>query len=595
MLIPSLAHGMGLVFLLGSNGVLTNVLGLSDSFSIYGFQGIVAGSVLYSFPSAFLLLYDVLKYEDYSAYEAANVLGIPKWSQFLNITLPYLRKPLISAVFATFTLVITDYGVPLMVGGKTVTLSTLMYQEVIGLLNFNTGAAIGFVLLIPAVAAFLVDVLNRDAGRMSFVTRPFELRPNKMRDAFGYVQFLNITLPYLRKPLISAVFATFTLVITDYGVPLMVGGKTVTLSTLMYQEVIGLLNFNTGAAIGFVLLIPAVAAFLVDVLNRDAGRMSFVTRPFELRPNKMRDAFGYVASAVAAIAIVLPLASFALVSFVRKYPVDMSFPFELRPNKMRDAFGYVASAVAAIAIVLPLASFALVSFVRKYPVDMSFTLDNIGRSLNLNVGDYWLNSIFIAVAVSALGTVLAYFAGYITARMGGRFARALHLVCITTLAIPGIVLGLSYVGFFKGTFIYGTFALLILVNLIHFFASPYLMAYNSLGKVNANLEAVGATLGIGRMSMIKDVLIPQTTDTVLEMFSYFFVNCMVTISAVAFLSTTLDMPLALLITDLDTQRLTECAAFVSLVILVTNIAVKSALAGVEKLVSRKQRLEYAHE
>ncbi len=441
MLIPSLAHGMGLVFLLGSNGVLTNVLGLSDSFSIYGFQGIVAGSVLYSFPSAFLLLYDVLKCEDYSAYEAANVLGIPKWSQFLNITLPYLRKPLISAVFATFTLVITDYGVPLMVGGKTVTLSTLMYQEVIGLLNFNTGAAIGFVLLIPAVAAFLVDVLNRDVGRMSFVTRPFELRP----------------------------------------------------------------------------------------------------------------------------------------------------------NKMRDAFGYVASAVAAIAIVLPLASFALVSFVRKYPVDMSFTLDNIGRSLNLNVGDYWLNSIFIAVAVSALGTVLAYFAGYITARMGGKFARALHLVCITTLAIPGIVLGLSYVGFFKGTFIYGTFALLILVNLIHFFASPYLMAYNSLGKVNANLEAVGATLGIGRMSMIKDVLIPQTTDTVLEMFSYFFVNCMVTISAVAFLSTTLDMPLALLITDLDTQRLTECAAFVSLVILVTNIAVKSALAGVEKLVSRKQRLEYAHE
>lgn len=441
MLIPSLAHGMGLVFLFGSNGILTNILGLGDSFTIYGFWGIVAGSVLYSFPSAFLLLYDVLKYEDYSAYEAANVLGIPKWSQFFNITLPYMRKPLISAVFATFTLVITDYGVPLMVGGKTVTLSTLMYQEVIGLLNFNTGAAIGFVLLIPAVAAFLVDALNRDAGRMSFVTRSFELRAN-------------------------------------------------------------------GA---------------------------------------------------------------------------------------RDAFGYVVSAVATVAIVLPLASFALISFVRKYPVDMTFTLDNIGRSMNLNVGDYWLNSILVALSVAALGTVLAYFAGYITARMGGKFARVLHLVCITTLAIPGIVLGLSYVGFFKGTFIYGTFALLILVNLIHFFASPYLMAYNSLGKVNANLEAVGATLGIGRMNMIKDVLIPQTADTVLEMFSYFFVNCMVTISAVAFLATTLDMPLALLITDLDTQRLTECAAFVSLVILATNIAVKSLLAGVKKIVSRTFRLDEGNE
>ena len=39
-------------------------------------------------------------------------------------------------------------------------------------------------------------------------------------------------------------------------------------------------------------------------------------------------------------------------------------------------------------------------------------------------------------------------------------------------------------------------------------------------------------------------------DTIIEMAGYFFVNCMVTISAVAFLATTLDMPLALLITDL---------------------------------------------
>ena len=80
MLIPSLALGMGLVFLLGSNGVITNALGLD--FSLYGFWGIVMGSVLYSFPSAFLLLYDVLKYEDASPYEAADVLGVPKRSQF---------------------------------------------------------------------------------------------------------------------------------------------------------------------------------------------------------------------------------------------------------------------------------------------------------------------------------------------------------------------------------------------------------------------------------------------------------------------------------------------------------------------------------
>ena len=94
--------------LFGDNGIVTNLLHLN--IGLYGYVGIVMGSVLYSFPSAFLLIYDVIKYEDASAYEAARVLGIPKINQFTSITLPYLRKPLISAAFATFTLVVTDYG-----------------------------------------------------------------------------------------------------------------------------------------------------------------------------------------------------------------------------------------------------------------------------------------------------------------------------------------------------------------------------------------------------------------------------------------------------------------------------------------------------
>ena len=94
------------------------------------------------------------------------MLGVPKCSQFLRITMPYLRKPLISAVFATFTLVVTDYGVPLMVGGKTTTLPVLMYQEVIGLLNYDTGVAIGFVLLIPAIVAFSSMCSTRTRGKL---------------------------------------------------------------------------------------------------------------------------------------------------------------------------------------------------------------------------------------------------------------------------------------------------------------------------------------------------------------------------------------------------------------------------------------------
>ena len=75
----------------------------------------------------------------------------------------------------------------------------------------------------------------------------------------------------------------------------------------------------------------------------------------------------------------------------------------------------------------------------------------------------------------------------------------MHLIAITSLAIPGLVLGLSYVMTFKNTPIYGTILILILVNLVHFFASPYLMMYNTFGKINQNLESVGQTLGISRI------------------------------------------------------------------------------------------------
>ena len=98
--------------------------------------------------------------------------------------------------------------------------------------------------------------------------------------------------------------------------------------------------------------------------------------------------------------------------------------------------------------------------------------------------------------------------------------------------------------------------------------------YDLICCINENLEDVGATMGISRWSIIKDVLLPQSTGTVLEMMSYFFVNCMMTISAVSFLANSGNKPLALMITQFEGQMQLECAAFVSLVILVVNVAMK---------------------
>lgn len=418
MLIPSISNGMGLIILFGNNGLLTKLLGLQTG--VYGLTGIVAGSVMYAFPVAYLMIADIMQYEDSSPYEAARVLGIGNLRQFSAITMPYLRRPMISVIFATFTLIITDYGVPLMVGGKYLTIPVVMYQEVIGQLDFGKGAVYGTLLLIPAVAAFIIDLLNKDRGNSQFVSKPFE---------------------------------------------------------------------------------------------QDNGAV-------------------------------------------------------------RKLFCYILCIAVSIFVLLPIISFVLLAFAENYPSDLSFTVNNLMKALNLKADRYLLNSLVIALFVSVLGVGIAFMTAYMTARMKSKASKFLHLAAITSAAIPGIVLGLSYVLVFNGSMFYGTVAILVMVNIIHFISSPYLMMYNSLSKLNFNLEGVGHTLGITRGKMIRDVFIPQCSGTLMEMFSYFFVNCMMTISAVSFLATTANKPLSLMINQFEAQMQLECAAVVSLAILTVNLIVK---------------------
>ena len=116
-----------------------------------------------------------------------------------------------------------------------------------------------------------------------------------------------------------------------------------------------------------------------------------------------------------------------------------------------------------------------------------------------------------------------------------------------------------------------------MVNIVHFFSSPYLMIYTSFSKVNPNLESVASTLGIGRKRLLIDVLIPKCAHTVAEMFSYFFVNCMMTISAVSFLSNTSTKPISLMINQFEAQGQLEAAAAVSLLILAVNVVMKAII------------------
>ena len=426
MLLPSISHGLGLINLFGTNGLISSIF----NFDIIGPVGIIIGSIIYSFPIAFLMFDDGFNYIDNSMYDNAKVLGLSKLETFKTVTFCYLKKTILSATFAVFTMIFTDYGVPLAVGGKYITLPVFLYKEVIGLLDFSKGTMIGLFLLIPALVSFLFDTLSKDYTKAEAIGKKYQIEESKTRDI---------------------ILTTFTYIII-------------------------------------------------------------------------------------------------------------------------------------LSIIIIISSFVYYAFIDNFILNKTLSLKHFEYILNDGVGNYLINSLIIAILVSILGTFIAYITAYVTARIKGIISKIIHILTISSLAIPGIVLGLSYTIGFKNTPIYNTIIILVLVNIIHFIATPYLMAYNALQKVNPNYELVAKTCNISIYRIIKDVIIPCTKKTIREMFSYFFVNSMITISAVTFLYNTRNMPLSLLVNKYEGNMMLGEAAIISLIILIINIIIKLTIY----LINRKE-------
>ncbi len=424
MFIPSISNSLGIINIFGVNGFLDKIFGLK--IEAYGFFGLVMGSFLYSFPVAFLMFYDTLKYQDKRIYEAASVLGIKRFRMFLNLTLPNIKTTIFSVIFTVFTMVFTDYGVPLSIAGKVKTLPVYLYQEVISRFNFSKGTIVGISLLIPALIAFIYDAFFK----------------------------------------------------------------------------------------------KEISTDIVLISTKVNKKLNIITKVF------------------LVIIILISL--------------------------------------------MPTLSFGIMGFVKSFPNDMTFTLDNLYYVMKFGLFEYLTNSIIIAFFTSLIGTIIAFLNAYFTVRVNSKISKFLNFASIISMAIPGIVLGLSYVLVFKSTPIYNTIIILIIVNIIHFFASPYLMASHALGKLDHNFESIGTTLGIRRISIFRRVIVPNCISTILEMFSYFFVNSMITISAVSFLAGVVDMPISLLIPIFETQLAYEAAAIVSLIILVINLLLKVIIGLVKK-------------
>jgi iron(III) transport system permease protein len=427
ILVPSLLPGIALVYLFGNQGMLK---GLLFGASIYGPIGIVIGSVFFTFPHAFIIISTALAISDSRLYEAATSLRSTPWRTFWTVTVPGARYGLISATFVVFNLVITDFGLPKVIGGQFNVLAVDIYKQVIGQQNFEMGAVVSVVLVIPAILAFAIDRI---------------------------------------------------------------------------------------------------------VQSKQVALLSARSVPYAPSPNPKMDRIFLIYSSLVALFIVGLLAVCQFAALVKFWPYDLSLSLNNYQFDKMDGGGW---------------------------------------------GSYY-NSIELALLTAIIGTSVVFFGAYLVEKTNGfRMGRSLfQMFAMLPMAIPGMVLGLAYIFFFNSpsnplNFIYGTMAILVICTVTHFYTVSHLTAVTALKQMDREFEAVSASLKQPTMKLFARVTVPVCLPAILDISIYLFVNAMTTVSAVVFLYSPKTTLASIAVLNMDDAGDIAPAAAMGMMIFYTNAAAR---------------------
>jgi iron(III) transport system permease protein len=408
----------------------------------------------------------------------------------------------------------------------------------------------------PAFMILLVALSNTDA-RLYEASE--SLGAGKIRT------FFKVTIPSIKFGLLSAIFVAFTLSFTDFGAPKVVGGQFNILAVDIYKQVIGQQNFGMGATVSIILLIPTVLAFIADriVQRRATAIVTARSVPYVPKANRARDSFfGSICTLIAAF-ILLMVFMAGVASLVKTWPYAFTNP-ELYPQ------------------IWTLAHYAF---------------DDVGGG---GYPAFW-NSIRMAALTALFGVVVTFTSAFLIDKTKGTvwLRRTAYFLSILPLALPGLVIGIAYIFFFNKThlsipftgiefynpfnLLYGTMAILVICNIIHFYTVSFLTATTAIRQLDKEFESVAESMAVPFYKTFLRVTVPVCFPAILEISVFYFVSSMATVSAVIFLYSS-DNPLAsVAVINMDDAGDTAPAAAMCMLIVFANVMVRS----LAELVSRR--------
>ncbi|HWA30681.1 MAG TPA: putative 2-aminoethylphosphonate ABC transporter permease subunit [Rhizomicrobium sp.] len=452
LLAPSLLPAIALVYLFGEQGILTPLFG---GHTIYGSPGLLVAETIAAFPHAFVILRTALSASDGRLYEQARILGAGRARTFFSLTLPSARHGLVSASFVVFSLAIADVGAPKVVGGDFDVLALEIYKQVLGLQNFNLGAVVAVMLLVPTAVAV---VFERWAARKQAALR--------------------------------------------------------TSRSTAYRP-----DANLGRDAAMLLVCTLTGAAIVGIL--------------------------------------------------------------------------VVCQIAAV--------------VKLWPYDLSWTLDHY-RFDDFDGGGWAAvtDSAWLACATAALGTTLVFGGAYISEKLRTlKILRGLYsILALAPAAVPGLALGLAYALFFNDPanplhVIYDTVWVLLIANVVHYFTVPHLTSISAVKALDPEYEAAAAISGRSMLSVFGRVAMPLSAASLADIALYLFINAMTTVSVVVFLYPP-DFKLAsVAVLNMDDAGDAAPAAAMGMMIVYINLAARLIGAAVmrylqsRKLARETERVELA--
>jgi iron(III) transport system permease protein len=412
----------------------------------------------------------------------------------------------------------------------------------------------------PAFMILLVALSNTDARLYEAAE---SLGAGKVRT------FFTVTIPSIKFGLLSAIFVAFTLSFTDFGAPKIVGGQFNILAVDIYKQVIGQQNFGMGATVSIILLIPTVLAFIADriVQRRATAIVTARSVPFTPNTSRLRDTiFGSICSLIAAF-ILLMVFMAGVASLVKIWPYAFTNP-------------------------------------EKYPqlwTLKNYAFDDVGGG---GYRAFW-NSIKMAGLTAIFGAFVTFTSAYLIDKTKGAawLRRSAYFLSILPLALPGLVIGIAYIFFFNKThftipftgiefwnpfnLLYGTMAILVICNVIHFYTVSFLTATTAIRQLDKEFESVAESMAVPFYKTFLRVTVPVCFPAILEIAVFYFVSSMATVSAVIFLYTS-DNPLAsVAVVNMDDAGDTAPAAAMCMLIVFANVIVRSAAELVSRRFKRK--------